>query len=146
MKYFTREQLEIFLNEVKRPVKNAKYKHSIQYYILFSLIARTGLRIGEALALTWKDIDFEKNTLTVNKTLVYPLNSTAYLSTPKSKKSLRTIKLDNKTIHLLKKQKINRKEMYLMYENYKAPKSDIIFHQHDGRWLRTNVVREYFKA
>ncbi|MDN9010592.1 tyrosine-type recombinase/integrase [Brevibacillus laterosporus] len=32
-----------------------------------------------------------------------------------------------------------------MYENYKATKENIVFHQQDGRWLRTNVVREYFK-
>ncbi|MDF9414054.1 site-specific integrase [Brevibacillus laterosporus] len=32
-----------------------------------------------------------------------------------------------------------------MYENYKATKENIVFDQQDGRWLRTNVVREYFK-
>nr|WP_275422952.1 tyrosine-type recombinase/integrase [Paenibacillus mucilaginosus] len=25
-------------------------------------------------------------------------------------------------------------------------KDNIVFHQHDGRWLCTNVVRDYFKA
>nr|WGD95079.1 site-specific integrase [Bacillus subtilis]WGE03781.1 site-specific integrase [Bacillus subtilis] len=53
IKFFTVDQLEKFLNQVKEPQKNSKYKHSIQYYVLFSLMARTGLRIGEALALTW---------------------------------------------------------------------------------------------
>ncbi|WP_307892431.1 tyrosine-type recombinase/integrase [Bacillus swezeyi] len=78
------------LNKLKEPQKNAKYQHSIHYYALFSLMARTGLRIGEALALTWDDINFEENTLTVNKMLVYPTNLTPYLSTPKSQASLRT--------------------------------------------------------
>ncbi|WP_246329052.1 tyrosine-type recombinase/integrase [Brevibacillus halotolerans] len=32
-----------------------------------------------------------------------------------------------------------------MYENYKATKENIVFHQQDGRWLRINMVREYFK-
>lgn len=144
--YFTREQLEQFLNELKTPKKHAKYQHSIQYYVLFSLLARTGLRIGEALALTWDDIDLEKGTLSVDKTLVYPLNSTPYVSTPKSKTSIRTIKLDNTTIKLLKKHKINQKEVYLRYKNYKPSDKNLVFHQHDGRWLRTNVVREYFKT
>lgn len=145
IKFFTIEELNKFLNKVKEPQKKSKYQHSIQYYALFSLIARTGLRIGEALALTWDDINFEKNTLTVNKTLVYPTNSTPYLSTPKSKASLRTIKLDENTAHIMKKHKINRNEVVLKYKNYKRPETDIIFFQHDGRWLRTNVVREYFK-
>lgn len=30
----------------------------------------TGLRISEAFALTWDDIDFEKRTLSVNKQVV----------------------------------------------------------------------------
>ncbi|NBI28220.1 tyrosine-type recombinase/integrase [Chengkuizengella marina] len=57
----------------------------------------------------------------------------------------REIKLDNYIIKLIKRHKINQKEMYLKYENYKHTTDNIIFHQHDGRWLRTNVVREYFK-
>src|SRR5690606_13905918 len=36
-------------------------------------------------------------------------------------------------------------EVILMYENYMASNDNIMFHQQDGRWLRTNVVREYFK-
>ncbi|MGG4444508.1 tyrosine-type recombinase/integrase [Brevibacillus fortis] len=143
--YFTREQLERFLECVKAPVKNAKYQHSIQYYAFFTLLARTGLRVGEALALTWDDLDFDSKTITINKTLVYPLNSLPYLSTPKSKSSERTIKLDEITLKLIKRHRINQKEVCLMYENYKPTKDNIIFHQHDGRWLRTNVVRDYFK-
>lgn len=143
--YFTREQLERFLDCVKTPVKNAKYKHSIQYYAFFTLLARTGLRIGEALALTWDDLDFDAKTLTVSKTLVYPLNSQPYLSTPKTKNSERTIKLDESTLKLMRRHRINQKEVCLMYKNYKPAKDNIVFHQQDGRWLRTNVVREYFK-
>ncbi|MNO22994.1 Transposase [compost metagenome] len=142
LKYFTKEQLNSFLSAVK-PVKNAKYRHSIQYYVLFSLLARTGLRIGEALALTWDDLNGEQ--ITVNKTLVYPLNSTPYLSTPKSKASLRRVTLDAATLTLLKKHRINQKEVILRYENYKPSEDNLMFHQHDGRWLRTNIVREYFK-
>ncbi|WP_068505890.1 tyrosine-type recombinase/integrase [Paenibacillus kribbensis] len=144
IKYFTKIQLKSFL-EYTRPVKNAKYKASMQYLALFTLLAHTGLRIGEALALKWDDIDLDKKTLVVNKTLVYPLNSTPYISTPKSKTSGRSIKLDGTTIKILKKHRLNQKEVILMYKNYKAASEDIIFHQHDGRWLRTNVVREYFK-
>lgn len=73
------------------------------------------------------------------------MNSTPYLSTPKSRKSERCIKLDDKTLNILKKHRINQKEVILRYENYKASDKNVMFHQHDGRWLRTNVVREYFK-
>jgi integrase len=145
VKYFSRAELTIFLDNTK-PVKNAKYQESMQYLALFTLLSRTGLRIGEALALTWDDIDVEtKKTLTVSKTLVYPLNSNPYISTPKSKSSGRTIKLDEATIKIMKRHRVNQKEVILRYANYKPTKDNIIFHQHDGRWLRTNVVRDYFK-
>lgn len=144
IQYFSREQLARFL-EHTCPVKHSKYQGSIQYTVLFTLLARTGLRIGEALALTWNDIDLQSKTLSVNKTLVYPLNSQPYISTPKSKKSHRTIKLDDETATLLENHRINRGEVVRLYENYKAPKDNIVFFQQDGRWLRTNVVRDYFK-
>ncbi|KKI85336.1 recombinase XerC [Shouchella clausii] len=146
IKYFTKKQLDLFLKEVKKPQKNAKYQHSIQYFVLFSLMGRTGIRIGEALALTWDDFDSNNKTISINKTLIYPLNSQPYLSTPKTKKSKRIVKLDKVTVNLMKKHRINQKEVILRYENYKATDKNIIFHQHDGRWLRTNVVREYFKV
>lgn len=145
VKWFSREQLDQFI-AAARPTKNSKYQESRQYEALFTLLARTGLRIGEALALTWDDIDMDKRTLSISKTLVYPLNSTPYISTPKSKTSNRIIKLDEPTIKIMKRHRINQKEVVLRYENYKAPKDNVVFTQHDGRWLRTNVVREYFKV
>lgn len=143
--FFTKDQLQLFLDTTNTTVKHAKYQESIQYYALFVLLARTGLRIGESLALTWDDISLDFKTVTVNKTLVYPTNSTPYLSTPKSQKSERTIKLDEFISKILKKHRINQKEVILRYENYKGSNDNVIFHQHEGRWLRTNVVREYFK-
>src|SRR5690606_9079492 len=112
LKYFTKEQLAAFLKACK-PAKNAKYQHSIQYYALFTLLARTGLRIGEALALTWDDLIDDR--INVNKTLVYPLNSTPYISTPKSKASIRQVALDTATLALLKRHRINQKEVILRY-------------------------------
>jgi len=64
------------------------------------------------------------------------LNSDPRVTTPKTKSSIRTIKLDVVTIELLKKHRKNMAEVILMYEG---------FHQEDGRWLRINFVREYMK-
>ena len=41
-----------------------------RYYIPLMIGFYTGLRISEAFALTWDDIDFEKRTLSVNKQIV----------------------------------------------------------------------------
>ena len=37
---------------------------------LVTLLATTGLRIGEALALRWRDVDLRTGTVKVNRTLV----------------------------------------------------------------------------
>ena len=41
-----------------------------RYYPIFVTLLLTGLRVGEATALQWSDIDFEKSVISVNKTLV----------------------------------------------------------------------------
>ncbi len=38
---------------------------------LMFILNGTGMRIGEALALQWEDLDFENNTININKTIVY---------------------------------------------------------------------------
>jgi len=56
-------------------IKRDEFEHRVNefdinhYKELTRLLFYTGLRVGEALALTWKDIDIDKNQLYVNKTL-----------------------------------------------------------------------------
>ena len=57
-------------------------------HALWVLLATTGLRIGEALALRWNDLDPEARTLRVNRTVFRNV-----LSQPKTQSSRRTIKL-----------------------------------------------------
>lgn len=53
-----------------------------------ALLAMTGLRIGELLALRWQDIDFDKRYISVRQT-VYE----GHFDVPKSKRSKRTLPL-----------------------------------------------------
>ena len=43
--------------------------HAGSHRPLFEFLAYTGLRIGEALGLTWADVDFERNVLRVHRQL-----------------------------------------------------------------------------
>ena len=60
--YYTKEELQEFFSCLEQ----LKDKRA---YTFFRVLAFVGLRKGEALALTWNDIDFENKLLTVNKTL-----------------------------------------------------------------------------
>lgn len=77
------------------------------YYNLFFVLLATGMRIGECLGLTWKDIDFEERVIHLNHQLVYgKINGKTqfYIKEPKFN-SKRDIPLQNKVFEVLKEQK-----------------------------------------
>ena len=58
--------------------------HFPKHYTLFLLLARTGLRVGEALALKWGDIDFNGRFIEIKRSVVR-----GKISTPKNNKTRR---------------------------------------------------------
>lgn len=48
------------------------------WHCFFLTLYFTGMRKGEMLALTWKDVDFEKNKIRVNKTISFNTKSGRY--------------------------------------------------------------------
>lgn len=63
-------------------------------YYAFEMLYWTGIREGELLALTPADFNFEKQTVTINKSFQH-LNGRDIITSPKTEKSNRTIKLPN---------------------------------------------------
>ncbi|MCM1114147.1 MAG: site-specific integrase [Clostridium sp.] len=61
-------------------------------YYAFEMLYWCGLRLGEMLALTPADFDFEKGTVTINKSY-QRLHGEDVITTPKTKKSNRTIQI-----------------------------------------------------
>jgi len=90
--------------QVKKIEVEVAKTHPI-YSALFGLMAYTGLRSGEVRALTWKDIDFEKATLRVNKNVDDDNNMHINLNDPKTDKSIRTLALSQITVNKLKEHK-----------------------------------------
>ncbi|MBE5947874.1 MAG: site-specific integrase [Lachnospiraceae bacterium] len=70
-----------------------KYAASSNFYSLYRLALATGLRIGELTSLTWKDIDFENESLSVTGTLKYFKDTGFYKDSPKSESGNRTVPL-----------------------------------------------------
>lgn len=52
----------------------------------------TGCRLGEALALQWKDVDFEKNVIHITKSVVW-IHNQPVVGEPKTKNALRDVPL-----------------------------------------------------
>lgn len=92
------------------PAKYTKYAgqtlmvHPAGYKLLF--ILHTGLRAGEALALTWADYDEFSKTLLIDKNMVY-VNQEKVTQTPKTESGERVIILNKQAVEdleMLRKQ------------------------------------------
>lgn len=71
----------------------SRYNHTMG---IITFLLGTGCRIGEAIGLTWDDVDFEENMITINHTLLYRDfgdggGKKFHISTPKTHTSIRNI-------------------------------------------------------
>lgn len=100
-----KEIMPLNKDQVKKFLEVAK---SSKYYPTFILELSTGLRRGELLALRWGDIDLDKGTLQVRQSLNRVVKKDGdkktqlMFSTPKTKKSQRTIKIPASALTELK--------------------------------------------
>lgn len=108
IRFLTREDQKKFLEVAKR-------SHNYNQY---ALILETGLRTGEMIGLTWDAINFNKKTLTINKTLEYRHGQHFWRAgPPKTQNSYRTIPLTDKAYEILKTiydSRTDRKESPLL--------------------------------
>lgn len=95
IKALTREQLTVFLR--------AAAERFPGFAVLFLLMARTGLRLGEALALQWGDINFHDREIRVVRGF-----SAGRLETPKSNHG-RSVDLSQQVVLTLLRLQIERK-------------------------------------
>lgn len=112
-KYLTLEEMKTLIAFVNERRKSYT-RMSLAFIYLTEFLFYTGLRIGEAIALRWEDIDLEKKELTVRHTFDYYSNNnyTPILQTPKTRASIRTISLNKRSreiIELCKKLTFQRK-------------------------------------
>ena len=78
--------------ELHKLLQALDLKHGINWDWFILLIAKTGMRFSEALAITPKDFDFSRQTLSISKTWDYKDNN-GFLPT-KNKSSVRKIQID----------------------------------------------------
>ena len=89
IKYINQFELHTLLN-------NLNLKSEISWYWFILIVAKTGLRFSEALALTPKDFDFGRQSISVSKTWDYKGDG-GFLPT-KNKSSVRKVQIDWQTV------------------------------------------------
>lgn len=116
--YYSSDELQTFLGFAKdKPM----------YHAIFRTLAFTGFRRGELMALTWEDIDFDKKTISISKTCARGKDYKLIIQAPKTKSSLRTISIDDKTLDVLKHWKTQQRIESLKFGHNTMNKKQYVF-------------------
>ena len=91
-----------------------KFDNVIQNFddhVFFEVLYFLGLRQGECCALTWKDVNFENNSINVNKTITTKIKGENWtISSPKTKNSIRILPMTKQLVSDLKTLNNNAKK------------------------------------
>ncbi|MFP7481928.1 tyrosine-type recombinase/integrase [Weissella paramesenteroides] len=98
--FYTVEQLNTFMSSAKKLYGTDDNKFRI--YVLFRMLAFTGMRRGELLALKWSDIDYKNNLIHITKNLDTSAGVKDVIHPPKTKAGKRDVKVDNNTLAILR--------------------------------------------
>lgn len=139
-KFLELHELNAFFNELSTR-RNGNY-YDLAIFLLF-----TGLRIGEASALTEEDIDFQANTIDVNKSLQsHDLRiSEFYFDTTKTTNSERKVLLPKVAVEALKRvvERSRRFDQYAELNPSKSfSKSLSVFRTEYGAPITSHTFRE----
>lgn len=91
MQALTPEQAKRFLEAARED----------RLHALYAVLVGCGLRVGEALGLTWPDVDLERGTLTVRRQLS-EVRGRLWLQEPKTARSRRTVDLPGFVVETLR--------------------------------------------
>lgn len=116
------KQVECFSAWEQKKIEEAALSAKKDKYRGIILCLYTGLRIGELLALTWNDIDFDKNILSVTKTCHDGNENGKHIriiDTPKTENSRRQIPLPKTLVKILKEMKKKSKCEFVIADGEK---------------------------
>ena len=143
-------EIVVFTNDQQRALVQASYRH--RYGVFIRLDLCTGLRMGELLALKWKDIDFSTAQLhvrrTINRLAKYEShdgeNKTEIVfGTPKTKNSRRTIPLTRTMADELTRWKQQQAQDKIRAGD-KYTDDDFIVTNEFGHYFEQKTFKDYY--
>jgi integrase len=114
------------------------------YAPIWLVALTTGMRQGELLGLAWKDVDFQRGTITVRQSLA-TVDGTLILHEPKTRSGRRTIPLSPACIAALRdhqsRQAFHRKAIGAAWRDL-----DAVFPNEHGGWVdQSNLHRNFLR-
>jgi integrase len=132
------EMQALSVDECKRFLAAARES---EWFGLFALALTTGMRPSEYLALKWSDIDWQRGTVSVSRTIQH-LGSGWRFDDTKRKRSRRVVKLQSFVLAALDSL---RKAQVLTPESDPRAEHDLIFHTGTRDPLRQQTVKREFR-
>lgn len=133
--FYNKEQLKDFLKWMEQ-------EQNYKAFAFFQLLAYSGMRKGEAFALTWKDVDFKTNEIRINKAISAGKNNRLYLKDTKTGDS-RVIKMDTRTMDILSEwKKLQKKEYFAVGINTTQLKQ-LVFSNKDNDFLQPTKSKKW---
>lgn len=142
MLYWTQDEFMQFISTVD----------DFRYKCVYTFLYLTGCRKGEACALKWQDLDFEKSVVNINKTLTRAtdtereknegelLSDNYRITTPKTDNSYRQILLPKSLLNMLKELYDNRTSDFIFGVNGKFLPFQTLQHAFD-RYIKLSGVK-----
>lgn len=135
------------LNQVKK-LLDVLDNESLKYKALIVLALDSGARRSEICALRWSDIDFDTRMMSITKSLKV-VEGIVDEKTTKSESSIRTIKLSESTINLLKEYQEWQEAYKKVYKRKWVEKDNRIFTSIDGGYMHPStcdhIIRKIVK-
>lgn len=126
----------------------------VHFSVITQLALLTGARRGEICGLRWSDIDFEKGTLSIKRTVQFIPGEGIVFTSPKTKRSRRCIRIGADCLELLKEYRQHQIQERLRIgsrwarkvtiENGKVVDNDMLFTRWNGEPLDPETVSTWF--
>ncbi len=127
---FTFDQSRLFLDKI----------HGHRMEALLTLALATGMREGELLGLRWQDVDLQKGTLQVCRTVGYASRKGFYVNEPKTVKGRRTLTLPQFAIEPLVRHRVAQKAARLQ-AGPQWVDNDLVFPNDEGGFIIAKTLR-----
>ena len=136
------QEVDVFTIEEAKAILAAAKTEPINIRLLIELALFTGMRRGEIVGLKWSDINFDKQCLSVRRSIYKPKGEKSIEKEPKSHSSFRTIAIPNCLCETLEEYKKSQEQYSLSLSTWQN--LDYIFTDDIGNVMNPQTPTKQF--
>ena len=136
------QEVDVFTIEETKTILDAAKTEPINIRLLIELALFTGMRRSEIVGLKWSDINFDKQCLSVRRSIYKPKGEKSIEKEPKSHSSFRTITIPNCLCETLEEYKKSQEQYSLSPSTWQN--LDYIFTDDSGNVMNPQTPTKQF--